>query len=145
MKLGYLRVGAGLALGLLAACDDRPTEPALVAVADGHIAFGGDESACLQRAYVRNEDADEDEEAYVWTVEAREGGCMRFPLVFGTTPEGAEEMSGSALLKANARYHFETGTTEQRWVADFEPASSNGIFYVRDRNGEWTDINKAEQ
>jgi hypothetical protein len=78
-------------------------------------------------------------------VDAREGGCMHFPLVFGTTPEGAEEMSGSAQLGRNARYHFETGTPERRWVADFEPESSNGIFYVRDRAGTWTDIRRAQQ
>ena len=140
-----LRPLAWMSLCLLAGCDDRPTEPAMVVVADGQIAFGGDEKACLQQAYVRNQDADEDEQAYVWMVRAPDGGCLRFPLVFGTTPEGAAEMSGSGELKANARYDFETGTADRRYVAEFEPKSSNGIFYVRDRGGTWTDITRAEQ
>ena len=32
-----------------------------------------------------------------------------------------------------------------RYVADFEPLSSNGIFYVEDRDGTWTDITRAQQ
>ena len=140
-----LNVVAWLTLCLLAGCDDRPTEPALVVVADGQIAFGGDEKACLQQAYVRKQDPDEDEDAYVWMVNAPDGGCLHFPLVFGSKPEGAAEMSGSGELKPNARYDFETGTADLRYVAQFEPSSSNGIFYVRDRAGEWTDITRARQ
>lgn len=145
MKSRSLRIAAALALIVLAGCDERPEEPAVVVLEQGQIAFGGDETACLQQAYVRNEDASEDDESYVWMVDAPEGGCLRFPLVFGTKPEGAAEMSGSAQLATNARYHFETGTADRRYVADFEPASSNGVFYVRDRNGEWTDITRAQQ
>lgn len=145
MKYWCSGVIAGAALCLLAGCDDRPVERAVIAVADDQIAFGGDDKACLKMAYVRNETADEDEEAYVWNVDAEDGGCMRFPLVFGTTPEGASEMSGSAELKPDARYHFETGTDTIRYVADFEPLSSNGIFYVEDRDGTWTDITRAQQ
>ena len=138
-------VAAGIALGTLGGCDERPTEPAIVVPAEGQIAFGGDEKACLTQAYVRNQDASEDDEAYVWTVRAPEGACLRFPLVFGARPDGADEMSGSAELKPNTRYEFEAGTAERRYVAEFEPESSNGIFYVRDRAGEWTDVRRAEQ
>lgn len=142
----WLSIGmAGIALGALAGCDDRPTEPAIVVPAEGQIAFGGNEQACLTQAYVRNQDAGEDDEAYVWLVRAPEGGCLRFPLVFGTQPEGADEMSGSAQLKPDTRYEFEAGAADRRYVAEFEPASSNGIFYVRDREGQWTDVRRADQ
>ena len=140
-----LTIAAGLALCGLAACDERPTEPALVVVEQGQVAFGGDETACLQRAYGRNEDADEDGESHVWTVEAAEGSCMHFPLVLGVQPDGAADMSGSARLTPNDHFHFETGTADRRFVADFRQASGNDIFYVRDRDGNWTDIRRAQQ
>ena len=130
---------------LLAGCDERPEEPAVVVLADGQIAFGGDDRACLQQAYVRKQDVDEDEEAYVWMVDAPEGGCLHFPLVFGTTPDGASEMSGSGLLAEGERYDFETGSADRRYVAGFQTAGSNGVFYVRDRAGTWTDITRAQQ
>jgi hypothetical protein len=136
---------AGITLCLLAGCDKRPEEPAIVVLEQGQIAFGGDEKACLQLAYVRKQDADEDEEAYVWNVDAPEGGCLHFPLVFGVEPEGAAEMSGSAELEQNARYDFEAGSADRRYTAAFEPASSNGVFYVRDRENNWTDITSAQQ
>src|SRR6478735_8738182 len=125
MKYGPLNAVAGLAFCLLAGCDKRPEEPAIVALADGQIAFGGDEKACLELAYVRKQDADGDEEAYVWNVSAPEGGCLHFPLVFGVKPEGADDMSGSAQLEQNARYDFEAGSADRRYTAAFEPASSN--------------------
>ena len=136
---------AGIALGLLAGCDERPEEPAIVVVEQGQIAFGGDEKACLELAYVRKQDVDEDEEAYVWNVDAPEGGCLRFPLVFGVKPDGAADMSGSAELAPNARYDFEAGSADRRYTAQFEPRASNGVFYVRDREGNWTDITRAQQ
>lgn len=136
---------AGITLCLLVGCDKRPEEPAIVVLEQGLIAFGGDETACLQLAYVRKQDVDEDEEAYVWNVDAPDGGCLRFPLVFGVKPDGAADMSGSAELQANARYDFEAGSADRRYTAAFEPASSNGVFYVRDRQGNWTDITRAQQ
>jgi len=145
MERWPLMIVAGVGLCLLAGCDDRPEEPAMVVFEQGQIAFGGDENACLQLAYVRKQDVDEDEEAYVWNVDAPEGGCLRFPLVFGTTPEGAPEMSGSAQLAAGERYDFEAGSADRRYTAAFEPASSNGVFYVRDSSGTWTDIRRARQ
>ncbi|HEY6813964.1 MAG TPA: hypothetical protein VI168_00360 [Croceibacterium sp.] len=145
MKRWLSTIAAGITLCLLAGCDDRPEEPALVVLEQGQIAFGGDEKACLQLAYVRKQDVDEDDEAYVWTVYAPEGGCLRFPLVFGVRPEGAADMSGSAELAPNERYEFEAGSADRRYTAAFEPASSNGVFYVRDRAGDWTDITRAEQ
>lgn len=145
MKHWVSMVVSGIALIALAGCDDRPTEPAIVVPAEGQIAFGGDEKACLTQAYVRNQDASEDDEAYVWMVSASDGGCLRFPLVFGIEPDGAGEMTGSAQLKPNTRYDFEAGTAERRYVAEFEPAASNGIFYVRDRAGQWTDVRRAQQ
>jgi hypothetical protein len=146
MNRWLVNVSAGIAAGLLlAGCDDRPEEPAVVVLEQGQIAFGGDENACLQLAYVRKQDVDEDEDAYVWQVNAPDGGCLRFPLVFGTKPEGAAEMSGSSELQQNARYDFEAGSADRRYTAQFEPASSNGVFYVLDRSGNWTDITKAEQ
>ena len=145
MKYGPLNAVAGLAFCLLAGCDKRPEEPAIIALVDGQIAFGGDEKACLQLAYVRKQDPGEDDEAYVWNVHAPEGGCLHFPLVFGVKPEGAADMSGSAQLDQNARYDFEAGSADRRYTAAFESSSSNGVFYVRDRAGTWTDITKAQQ
>ena len=140
--VGFIALGG---LALLAGCDDRPEERAAIALEGEQIVFNGDPEACLTLAYVRNEDADEDDEAYVWNVDAPEGGCLHFPLVFGTTPAGAPEMSGSGELREGNRYHFESGTETVRYAADFEPLASNGIFYVEDRNGEWTDIRRARQ
>ena len=131
-------------LALLTGCDDRPEEKATIAFEGQQIVFNGPQDACLTLAYVRNEDADEDDETYVWNVDAPEGGCLHFPLTFGTTPEGAPEMSGSGELREGDRYHFETGTETIRYAADFE-TGLNGIFYVEDRDGEWTDIRRAQQ
>ncbi len=145
MKFWKSGVAAAAALCALAGCDKRPEERALIAVEQGQIAFGGDAKACLQRAYLRNEEADEDEETYTWTVEAPEGGCMHFPLVLGLKPEGAAEMSGSGEIKDDVRYHFEAGTADRRYFAEFEHDSNNGILYVLDRDANWTDIRRATQ
>ena len=134
---------AASALVGLAGCDDRPEERATVALEGQQIVFSGDPQACLSLAYVRNEDAGEDDEAYVWNVDAPDGGCLHFPLVFGATPQGAEEASGSGTLAEGDRYHFEAGTEAVRYAADFEPRALNGIFYVDDRDGQWTDIRRA--
>jgi hypothetical protein len=145
MKSWPLSAVASVTLCLLAGCDDRPEEPVMVVFADGQVAFGGDEKACLTRAYVRKQDTDEDEEAYVWMVDAPDGGCLHFPLVFGVEPEGAADMSGSSRLAGGERYDFEAGSADRRYTAAFEPAGSNGVFYVRDRAGNWTDITRAQQ
>jgi hypothetical protein len=140
-----LNVAVGITFAVLAGCDDRPEEPAVVVLEQGQIAFGGDDKACLELAYVRKQDTEEGDEAYVWNVNAPDGGCLHFPLVFGTKPPGAAEMSGSAQLETNERYDFEAGSAERRYTAAFEPAAINGVFYVRDRTGQWTDITKAQQ
>lgn len=151
--MGYRPIRTALCATLAvaaAACDERREDKAIIAVDGPAIAFGGQAGACLRLATVRDagwKDSEEDDR--MWQVEPAEvagkEGCLRFPIVYGELPPGAEQAMTARGFAPDTEYAFEAVSDEARYKRKFQPLASNGVFYVEDREGNMVDIRKAKQ